>query len=129
MRSSLALIATAGLVAVALTGCATASAPDAAPGQSSDAVVVKGDFGKEPRVEFPTPLVPKKTQCTEVIAGEGEYLQEGQQALVGLAVYNGATGEELQVAGFGDDDPISVTNSTAILPGLHKALSCAKVDQ
>lgn len=127
MRSSLALIATAGLVAVALSGCATAPAPEATPGKSSDAVVVKGDFGKEPRVEFPTPLVPEETQCTEVIAGEGEYLQEGQQALVGLAVFNGATGEELQVAGFGEEDPISVTNSTAILPGLHKALSCAKV--
>ncbi len=127
MRSSLALIAGAGLVAVALSGCATAPEPDAAPGQSSEVVTVTGDFGEAPEVEFPTPLVPKQTQCSEIIAGEGEYLQEGQQALIGLAVFNGATGEELQVAGFGDEDPISVTNSTAILPGLHKALSCAKV--
>ena len=49
MRSSLALIATAGLVAVALSGCASAaSAPEATPGESSDAVVVKGKFGDEP---------------------------------------------------------------------------------
>src|SRR5215207_1560807 len=96
VRSSLALIATAGLVAVALSGCAAAPTPEADAGQSSDAVVVKGDFGKNPRVDFPFPLAPEETQCTEIIAGEGDVLEEGQQALVGLAVYNGATGEELQ---------------------------------
>jgi FKBP-type peptidyl-prolyl cis-trans isomerase len=127
VRSSLALIATAGLVAVALSGCAAAPAPQASAGQSSDVVVVKGDFGDEPRVEFPSPLAPEKTQCTEVIAGDGEYLQEGQQALIGLAVFNGATGEELQVAGFGEEDPIAVTVSDSTLPGLKKALTCAQV--
>ena len=127
MRSSLALIATAGLVAVALSGCSTAPAPEASAGQSSDVVVVKGKFGDAPRVEFPSPLAPEETQCTEVIAGEGEYLQDGQQALIGLAVFNGATGEELQVAGFGDEDPIAVTVSDSTLPGLKKALTCAQV--
>ena len=127
MRSSLALIATAGLVAVALSGCASAPAPQASAGQSSDVVVVKGKFGDEPRVEFPSPLAPEETQCTEVIAGEGEYLQDGQQALIGLAVFNGATGEEIQVAGFGDEDPIALTVSDSTLPGLKKALTCAQV--
>jgi FKBP-type peptidyl-prolyl cis-trans isomerase len=127
VRSSLALIATAGLVAVALSGCSTAPAPEASAGQSSDVVVVEGKFGDEPRVEFPSPLAPQETQCTEVIAGEGERLQEGQQALIGLAVFNGASGEELQVAGFGDEDPIAVTVSDSTLPGLKKALTCAQV--
>ncbi|WP_448004653.1 FKBP-type peptidyl-prolyl cis-trans isomerase [Agromyces bauzanensis] len=127
MRSSFALIATAGLVAVTLSGCASAPAPEATSGQSSDVVVVTGDFGDKPRVEFPTPLVPGETQCTEVIAGEGDRLQEGQQALIGLAVYNGATGDELQTVGFGDEDPIAVTIAEGALPGLNKALSCAQV--
>lgn len=127
MRSSFALIATAGLVAVTLSACASAPAPEATSGQSSDVVVVKGDFGDKPRVEFPTPLVPGETQCTEIIAGEGERLQEGQQALIGLAVYNGATGEELQTVGFGDEDPIAVTYAEGALPGLNKALSCTQV--
>ncbi|WP_448810030.1 FKBP-type peptidyl-prolyl cis-trans isomerase [Agromyces bauzanensis] len=127
MRSSFALIATAGLVAVALTGCASAPAPEASPGRSSDAVVVTGKFGEAPRVEFPTPLVPGETQCTEIVAGEGERIQKGQQALIGLAVYNGATGDELQTAGFGDEDPIAVTYADDSLPGLNKALSCAQV--
>lgn len=128
MRSSLALIATAGLVAVALSGCGTpAPEPDASGGQSSDAVVVQGDFGDAPEVEFPTPLVPGETQCTEVIAGEGERLQLGQQALVGLAVYNGASGEEIQVAGFGDEEPVALTVADSTLPGIRKALECAQV--
>jgi FKBP-type peptidyl-prolyl cis-trans isomerase len=127
VRSSLALIATAGLVAVALSGCAAAPDPEASPGRSSDAVTVSGDFGEKPSVEFPSPLTPEKTQCTEVIAGEGERLEDGQQALIGLAVFNGATGEELQVVGFGDEDPIAVTVSESTLPGLKKALTCAQV--
>ncbi|MEV1129621.1 FKBP-type peptidyl-prolyl cis-trans isomerase [Agromyces sp. NPDC049794] len=127
MRSSFALIATAGLVAVALAGCATAPGPEATAGQSSDVVNVKGDFGEKPRVDFPTPLVPGETQCTEIIAGEGEHVQEGQQALIGLAVYNGTTGDELQTAGFGDEDPLAITYAPDALPGLNKALSCAQV--
>lgn len=125
MRSSLALIATAGLVAVVLSGCASAPAPEADAGRSSDAVVVKGDFGEEPRVKFPKPLAPEETQCTEVIAGEGELLVEGQQALVGLAVYNGASGEELQVTGFGEN-PVPIAISEATIPGLSKGLTCAR---
>ena len=127
MRSSLALIATAGLVAVALSGCAAVPDPEATAGDSSAAVTVSGKFGEAPKVEFPKPLAPGETQCTEVIAGEGPRITDGQQALVGLAVYNGATGEELQVAGFDDDERIPVTAAEgATMPGLHKALSCAR---
>ncbi|HEX6366239.1 MAG TPA: FKBP-type peptidyl-prolyl cis-trans isomerase [Agromyces sp.] len=125
MRSSLALIATAGLVAVALSGCAPAPTPQASPGRSSDLVTVRGDFGEAPRVEFPTPLAPQETQCTEVIAGDGELLADGQQALVGLAVYNGRTGEDIELAGFGDEEPVPVVAGRAGLPGIAKGLSCA----
>ncbi|WP_169053787.1 FKBP-type peptidyl-prolyl cis-trans isomerase [Agromyces sp. H66] len=125
MRSSFALIATAGLVAVTLSGCASAPAPQATAGQSSDAVVVRGDFGEKPRVEFPTPLVPGETQCTEVIVGGGERLQEGQHALIRYAVYNGANGEQVEVAGYDDQDPFEVTLVEGLMPGLRKALTCA----
>lgn len=125
MRSSLALTAAAALVALALTGC-TAPAPEplATSGASSDAISVRGDFGERPRVDFPTPVNPETTQCTEVIEGEGERLVEGQQALVGLAVYNGSTGEELQVSGFGDEEAVPVVLGANTLPGLRKGLSC-----
>lgn len=126
MRSSFALIATAGLVAVALAGCASAPAPQATAGRSSDTVDVRGHFGEKPRVDFPTPLVPKETQCTEVIAGEGERLQEGQHALIRYAVYNGANGERVEVAGYDDQDPREVTLVEGLMPGLRKALTCAR---
>ena len=125
MRSSFALIATAGLVAVALSGCAAAPAPQASAGRSSDAVVVTGKFGDEPRVEFPSPLAPAETQCTEVIAGEGEYLQEGQFVLLAASLFNGTTGEEVQVIGYdGNPAPLALGDQTPI--AFTKGLSCAR---
>jgi hypothetical protein len=125
VRSSLALIATAGLVAVALSGCAAAPTPQASSGQSSDAVTVSGKFGEEPKVEFPTPLAPSTTQCTEVIEGEGELLQEGQFVMLGAALYNGTTGEEVQVVGYKDDAaPLAIGGETPI--AFTKGLSCAR---
>ncbi|KQM83465.1 FKBP-type peptidyl-prolyl cis-trans isomerase [Agromyces sp. Leaf222] len=128
MRSSLALIATAGLVAVALSGCATAApAPEASPGDSSTTVEVSGKFGDEPKVSFPTPLMPDETQCTEIIEGTGPLLTEGQLAYVGLGVYNGATGDEIQVSGFGDEDAVPLNvNASATMPGIAKGLTCAR---
>ncbi|HET6672208.1 MAG TPA: FKBP-type peptidyl-prolyl cis-trans isomerase [Agromyces sp.] len=125
MRSSLALIATAGIVAVALSGCASAPAPEASSGRSSDVVEVTGDFGEAPRVEFPTPLVPAETQCTEVIAGEGEYLEEGQYVLLGASLFSGTTGEEVEVVGY-DGQPAGLTLGEGTLPAFADGLSCAR---
>ena len=125
MRSSLALIATAGLVAVVLSGCAPAPTPQASPGRSSDVVTVRGDFGETPRVEFPTPLAPQETQCTEVIAGEGDYLTEDQFVLLGASLFNGTTGEEIQTVGFGDDGPAPLPLSQT-QPAFQKGLTCAR---
>jgi peptidylprolyl isomerase len=119
-------MATATALAVTLTGCtAPAPEPEATAGASSDLVDVRGDFGETPRVEFPTPVSPETTQCTEVVEGDGERLVEGQQALVGLAVYNGSTGDEIQVSGFGDEEQLPVLLGQNTLPGLRKGLSCA----
>lgn len=126
MRLPLALLATATAAALTLTGCTAPPEPEATAGASSDLIEVGGDFGEEPRVDFPTPVSPSETQCTEVIEGEGDRLVEGQQALVGLAVYNGSSGEELQVVGFGEEEPVSVLLGASTLPGLRKGLSCAR---
>ncbi|QEO12988.1 peptidylprolyl isomerase [Agromyces intestinalis] len=127
MRSSIALIAAAGVIAVALTGCAGPTAePEASPGVSSDAVSVRGDFGEKPIVSFPTPLTPERTQCTEVIAGEGDLLQDGQRVMVGLSISNGRTGEALEVAGFGAEEPLPLDLNETTLQGITKGLSCAR---
>jgi FKBP-type peptidyl-prolyl cis-trans isomerase len=125
VRLPLALLATATAVAVTLTGCTAAPEPEATAGASSDLIEVEGEFGETPRVDFPTPVSPSETQCTEVIEGEGDRLVSGQQALVGLAVYNGSTGEEIDVTGFGDEDPVPLLLSEGGLPGIRKGLSCA----
>jgi hypothetical protein len=124
VRSSLALIATTGLIAVALAGCAPAPEPQANPGQSTDAVEVTGDFGEKPRVEFPAPLVPKETQCAEIIEGEGDRLQDGQFVLLGATLFNGTTGEEIQTIGY-DDDPANLVVGSS-WPAFNKGLSCAQ---
>lgn len=124
MRSSFALIATTGLVAVALAGCASAPAPQATAGQSSDVVTVKGDFGEKPRVDFPTPLVPGETQCNEVIEGDGEYLQDGQMVLLGASLFDGSTGEEVQVVGY--DEPVPLVLGETTPPAFNLGLSCAR---
>jgi peptidylprolyl isomerase len=88
-------------------------------------VTVRGEFGSEPRVEFPTPLMPDETQCTEIIEGEGELLQEGQFVLLGASIFNGTTGEEAQVVGYDDDAaPLTLGGDTPI--AFTKGLSCAR---
>ncbi|WP_308796271.1 FKBP-type peptidyl-prolyl cis-trans isomerase [Agromyces silvae] len=126
MRSSLALIAAAGVAVIALAGCASASAPAATPGDSSSAVTVRGEFGEMPRVSFPTPLSPAETQCTEVIEGEGDYLQEGQVAEVGLAYFSGASGELAIASGFGASEQVLLPYVPNTPEAFNVALGCAR---
>ena len=80
----------AGVVAAALTGCSSApAASEVTPWQSSGVVVVTGDFGEQPRVEFPSPLVPQETQCSEVIAGEGERRNAGRLVAMDVELRHG----------------------------------------
>ena len=71
-----------------LTACsspATNAAGCDAPvkeGDASKLVKVTGEFGAAPTVEFPTPLKPKPTQRSEVIAGEGEGVVLGNTDLI-----------------------------------------------
>ncbi|WP_164863521.1 FKBP-type peptidyl-prolyl cis-trans isomerase [Agromyces sp. LHK192] len=123
MRSSLALVATAGLVAVALTGCATAPAPEAAPGNTSSAVQVSGDFGEPPRVEFPSPVNPEETQCSVVIEGDGRPVVAGSPLLVAATLFDPESGEEVQAVGY--DEPVLLTVGDSTLAGFRKGLTCA----
>ena len=127
MRVPLALLATATTLAVTLTGCsAPAPEPQASSGATSELVEVSGDFGESPRVEFPTPLTPDETQCTELVEGDGERLVDGQQALIGLAVYNGRSGEEIQAPqGFGEGQGLPILVGGSNVSGLNLALTCA----
>ena len=87
MRKVPALIATAGLVLATLTACSpgSAAADCTAPvraGDASDLVSVTGDLGSAPTVDFPTPLKTDTTQRSEIIAGDGPGLVQGQMVQV-----------------------------------------------
>lgn len=126
VRSSLALIAAVG-VAVALSACSTGPAPEAAPGASTEAVTVTGDFGTEPKVEFPTPLTPTKTQCEVLSDGTGDRIADGQLVEVAYVVYDGGTGKRIGGGGFGDAGGQFLARGGAdSIPAFDKGLSCAR---
>ncbi|MFK4729355.1 hypothetical protein ROT00_06690 [Agromyces mediolanus] len=126
MRSSLALIAT-GVVVVALTACSTGPAPLASPGASTEAVTVTGELGSEPKVEFPTPLTPTKTQCEVLTEGEGDRIADGQLVEAAFVVYDGGTGERVGGAGYeGAGGTPLVRGTTQSNLALDKGLSCAR---
>ncbi|WP_353809920.1 FKBP-type peptidyl-prolyl cis-trans isomerase [Agromyces sp. SYSU T00194] len=126
MRRTLALIATGGALALALTGCSAPASEDAAgPGPATDLVTVGGSFGTTPRVDFPTPVIAEETECDVLIDGTGDTLVAGQKALVKLSVYNASTGATIQEADR-DTDPIpAVLDEGTLLPGLFTGLQCA----
>lgn len=132
MRKISALLATAGLVAT-LTACAGspgnpgyAECARYQSGEASSIIDVSGKFGATPTVDFPTPIVPKTTQATQVITGTGNQLTEGQPVRVELAIFNGTTGTEIQSTEF-DGKGIMTMVGQSTLPAVGKALQCSTV--
>ncbi len=118
----LAALSVAALSAVLLAGCA-GSAPESTPtptetGAASDlcavavpegdvaaSVSVSGEVGELPTVEFDAPLEFTSAERTVAVEGDGTQIADGDYVTYALAVYDAATGEEVQAAGF-DDEPI-----------------------
>jgi peptidylprolyl isomerase len=132
VRTSLALVVAAGLVA-SLAGCSVqlpwSSSCEITPdGAATALVTVSGDFGEEPMVQMPTPVRTTETQVQRVIAGEGDGIIEGQQAVISYQIYNGRTGELVGYQGWGQSDAIPVVVSQDLaIHGLYSALVCAPV--
>lgn len=135
-----ALVALALLLAVpALAGCAAASDPTPTPSASDascgapdgalvDAVQVSDEFGTEPTVTFDTPLSASGTERRIVTAGEGPEIEPGSTAIVELALFDGASGEQATTTGFGGGGEQTVgVAEDAILRGLYQTLACANV--
>lgn len=127
MRVRLTGVVLAGLLVASLAGCAAPKAPLASAGNSSNAVQVTGDFGKAPKVNFSTPLKPQETQCTELIAGTGERVQFGEFTSLGVSLYNGTTGKLIQDLGYPGSDAFDIVPTKDLIPGLAKALTCARL--
>jgi FKBP-type peptidyl-prolyl cis-trans isomerase len=132
VRRTLAAAAAFGLAALALTGCATASAPTCArttnPGNLASLVQVSGDFAKKPTVDISSPLSPGDGQFVDLTTGTGTEIVSDDQ-LVGLAVdlFSAKTGKEIVTAGYGSTGPTITPVSTWVqtVPGFEVALKCA----
>ncbi len=95
-------------------------------GESSKLVDVSGDFGAAPKVEFPTPLKTKKTERSEIIAGEGAGLTTGQKTKVDMSVYNGTSGEEIESSKYDGTTLASFVLNDETIKGITEGLTCAQ---
>lgn len=132
MRHVPALIATVGLVLATLTGCSsgTAAADCTSPvsaGDASKLVSVTGEFGSAPTVDFPTPLKTDTTQRSEIIAGSGPGLVEGQKTQVDVSIFNATTGAPIQEAAYDGQSLSSFVLNDQTLAGVTDGLLCAQV--
>ena len=130
VRKTAAFIATFGMLA-ALTGCSAGPASgcdsNIQPGDASSIVTATGKFASEPSVDFPTPLVTKKTQRSELLPGDGAPLQDGESALIDLTVLNGATGAEITKTGYDGIGGSLATIGPSDFNAISLGLSCATV--
>lgn len=134
MRRTPALIVAAGLVAIALSGCAAGGSSNdctggAAAGDASKLVTATGEFGSVPTVKFPTPLKAPKTQTSVLIGGTGAGVIEGQKLDVEMSVFNGTTGKLIEKTEYGAKKaaPLSlIVSDKQTQKGIAKGLTCAQ---
>ncbi|MBG6237982.1 peptidylprolyl isomerase [Mycetocola sp. CAN_C7] len=128
MRKAPALLLSAGLLAVALTGCAPGGAdacePTTTDGTASKLIGVSGDFGSAPDVDMPTPLKASETERSTIIDGDGPVISGDQLVQMSFALYNGTTGDPIEQAPYGEP---GVYLPSQLLPGMADALHCASV--
>lgn len=130
MRKTTALIAAVAVaVLTSLTGCASSpGSSDCVPsGGASSVVTASGKFGTAPKVEFPTPLYAKSTQKSQLIAGKGAPIQDGQPVAFYVTILNGRTGDVLQASSYAANGFSLVTAGQSKIPAVTEALQCATV--
>lgn len=128
MRTFPALVVTASVLA-ALTACAPGGAADGCDstvtsGSASSIVDAPGDFGSAPEVSFPTPLITRTIERTELIAGEGELLRTGQPVIVEATILNGTDAAVLQQTAYDPEGGSLFTIGDTGLPALGAGLEC-----
>ena len=130
MRTLPVLLLAAGIVA-SLSSCATAPFSEGCDstvtsGSASSVVTATGDFGAAPTINFPTPIVTKKIERTDLIAGDGPVLAAGDVALMKFTMLRGSTGE---VVAQGDYSGLGAMLTLGDSPtvAVSKGLECATV--
>jgi FKBP-type peptidyl-prolyl cis-trans isomerase len=131
VRKTTALIAAIALLA-SLTACASGPgtngcAPAVSSGDASSAVTATGTFGKAPKVNFPTPLYTKTSEKSQLIAGKGAPIQDGQPVGLDVTILNGVNGQVLQTTSYTAGSFSLVTAGKSTIPAVTEALRCATV--
>lgn len=130
MRTLPALLLTATLVA-SLTSCAggpfgSGCDSPVSAGDASAVVTATGKFDTKPTVEFPTPVVTKKTERSELLPGNGAPLEEGQAAVLKFTILNGTDGTVLQQSDYTGAGSL-ITIGKSEVPVVSLGLQCATV--
>jgi peptidylprolyl isomerase len=98
VRKLASVVVTAGLL-VSLSACAgspfspAGCTPDYTAGSNSALVSAKGSLGKDPKTDFPTPIVSKTSQASVVIDGEGDLVAKGAAVDAQISIYDAKSGE------------------------------------
>ena len=97
MRTISALIVGAAVVA-SLAACSSQPLTTAdcgigpTSGDASELVTATGDFGVEPTVDFPTPIITDGVEVTTLITGDGQVVGDSDIADIQTYVYEGTNG-------------------------------------
>ncbi len=133
MRKLPSILAAAGLLSVALTGCSSIFGDAACepPGQSdtiADLVQVRGEVGSPPTITAFTPIRTTSLATTDLTIGTGTVLTStAQTLLVDITLFFGESGEQLVGTHYDGDLSRTQTVQTWMdqSPGLGQAMVCA----
>lgn len=123
MRKLASIIVCAGLL-VSVSACSTPVATSALCDESGSTVLVttEGDFGADPKTEFPTPLIASSVGVTEAIKGDGKTVPPGGVVVSTVFVYDGETGE----GRIGGEQPVLLPTDDFAYP-FSEVLQCGSV--
>lgn len=130
VRTLPVLLLAAGIVA-SLSSCATApfSEPcnsSVTSGDASSVITAEGSLGSSPTIDFPTPIVTKNIERSEIIEGDGPTLADGDVAVIKYTLLDGSNGKVLaqgDYSGLG----VLVTLGDSATPAVTVGLQCATV--
>jgi hypothetical protein len=100
VRKLASIAVTAGLL-VTLSACSGTPfsvggcTPQFGPGGNAALVTADAGLGKDPKAQFPTPLVADDAQAQVIFPGDGEVVAIGDMVDVQITIYDGATGDSL----------------------------------
>ncbi len=129
MRKLVSVVLAAGLLA-SLTACVNGALgagcdPLYASGSNAKLVTAKGKIGADPKAQFATPLVGKKTEISTVVKGDGAVIEPGAAAVIQVSIYDAKTGTLLISSDYTGAGILSPVRDEA--PAFGAMVQCATI--